>query len=76
MQNLKQQLRDELKQVTEERKIMLEQRGKDLEGSRTPVPALTPEPAKEEAEPPVTTPRILSPYHSQIKASQQVCQLH
>ncbi|XP_054718182.1 uncharacterized protein LOC129227616 [Uloborus diversus] len=44
MQSLKKQLRDELKAVTEERKIMLEQRGKERgegEGSHTPQP-LTP----------------------------------
>ncbi|GFT11697.1 uncharacterized protein TNCV_264841 [Trichonephila clavipes] len=45
MQNLKQQLRDELKAVTEERKVMLEQRGKvGGEGERSitpqsPIPA-------------------------------------
>ncbi|GFQ65544.1 uncharacterized protein TNCT_368961 [Trichonephila clavata] len=39
MQNLKQQLRDELKAVTEERKVMLEQRGKvGAEGERSITP--------------------------------------
>ncbi|GBM74640.1 hypothetical protein AVEN_54851-1 [Araneus ventricosus] len=39
MQNLKQQLRDELKAVTEERKVMLEQRGKTTgEGERSVTP--------------------------------------
>ncbi|GIY14652.1 uncharacterized protein CEXT_472671 [Caerostris extrusa] len=43
MQNLKQQLRDELKAVTEERKVMLEQRGKvggEAERSVTPQPTI------------------------------------
>ncbi|GIY44832.1 protein piccolo [Caerostris darwini] len=42
MQNLKQQLRDELKAVTEERKVMLEQRGKvGGEGERSVTPQPT-----------------------------------
>nr|XP_042904214.1 protein piccolo isoform X2 [Parasteatoda tepidariorum] len=42
MQNLKQQLRDELKAVTEERKVMLEQRSRgDGDRSQTPQPPQT-----------------------------------
>lgn len=61
MQSLKQQLRDELKQVTEERKIMLEQRGKERgegEEARTPVPGQTPTIEQKAVTPePAVTPR-------------------
>ncbi|KFM75348.1 hypothetical protein X975_25352, partial [Stegodyphus mimosarum] len=42
MQNLKQQLRDELKAVTEERKVMLEQRGKERGEGESAHARLTP----------------------------------
>lgn len=71
MQSLKQQLRDELKAVTEERKVMLEQRGKERgenDGARTPQPVIMVQQpsteAKQDFETAVTS-QPHSPYHSQ-----------
>lgn len=78
MQNLKQQLRDELKAVTEERKVMLEQRVRsESDGSRTPQPPVQGQyPSMEinDAVEATASPQAHSPYHThpspQPKASQ------